>query len=42
MVKFPYARQTMALPELAHHLQECGQRNITIPGDMLKKKTEKK
>jgi len=42
MVKFPYARQSMTLPELAHHLQECGQRNITIPGDMLKKKSEKK
>ncbi|MBP2674406.1 MAG: system fructose subfamily component [Deltaproteobacteria bacterium] len=42
MVKFPYARKTMALPELVHHLQDCGQRNITIPGDMLKKKTEKK
>jgi PTS system mannose-specific IIA component len=42
MVKFPYARQSMTLLELAHHLQECGQRNITIPGDMLKKKTEKK
>ncbi len=42
LVKFPYVRQTMPLPELTHHLQECGQRNITIPGDMLKKKTEKK
>ncbi|MBI5904097.1 MAG: PTS sugar transporter subunit IIA [Deltaproteobacteria bacterium] len=42
MVKFPMARVTMALPELARHLQECGQRNITIPGDMLKKKAEKK
>ncbi len=42
MVKFPSARETMPLPELAHHLQECGQRNITIPGDMLKKKPEKK
>jgi PTS system mannose-specific IIA component len=42
MVKFPSARETMPLPELAHHLQECGQRNITIPGDMLKKKAEKK
>ncbi len=41
MVKFPYARQSMTLSELAHHLQECGQRNITIPGDMLKKKSEK-
>lgn len=42
MVKFPYARESMTLSELAHHLQECGQRNITIPGDMLKKKSEKK
>jgi PTS system mannose-specific IIA component len=42
MVKFPMARDTMPLPELARHLQECGQRNITIPGDMLKKKAEKK
>ncbi|MBP2683378.1 MAG: pts system fructose component [Deltaproteobacteria bacterium] len=41
MVKFPYARQSMTLSELAHHLQDCGQRNITIPGDMLKKKSEK-
>ena len=41
MVKFPYARQSSTLPELAHHLQECGQRNITVPGDMLKKKSEK-
>lgn len=42
MVKFPYARQSMTLSELALHLQECGQRNITIPGEMLKKKSEKK
>jgi PTS system mannose-specific IIA component len=42
MVKFPIARASMPLPELARHLQECGQRNITIPGDMLKKKAEKK
>ncbi|MCL1926142.1 MAG: PTS sugar transporter subunit IIA [Syntrophorhabdaceae bacterium] len=41
MVKFPYARQSMALPELVHHLQECGRLNITVPGDMLKKKPEK-
>jgi len=41
MVKLPIARQTMALPELAKHLLEYGQRNITIPGAMLKKKTEK-
>jgi len=37
MVKFPMSRASMPLPELARHLQECGQRNITIPGDMLKK-----
>ena len=42
MVKFPASRGQMPLPELARHLQECGQRNITIPGDMLKKKAEKK
>jgi PTS system mannose-specific IIA component len=42
MIKFPMARASMPLPELARHLQECGQRNITIPGDMLKKKAEKK
>ena len=41
MVKFPYARQSMTLSELAHHLQDCGQRNITIPGDMLKKSEKK-
>ncbi|MEW6721411.1 MAG: PTS sugar transporter subunit IIA [Thermodesulfobacteriota bacterium] len=42
LVKLPYARESMTLTELAHHLQECGQRNITIPGDMLKKQSEKK
>jgi mannose PTS system EIIA component len=42
MVKLPMARMTMDLPELAHHLQEYGRRNITIPGDMLRKKAEKK
>ncbi|MCL2102468.1 MAG: PTS sugar transporter subunit IIA [Syntrophorhabdaceae bacterium] len=41
MVKLPYARQSMSLSELVHHLQECGRLNITIPGDMLKKKPEK-
>ncbi len=41
MVKLPMARQTMPLPELAKHLRDFGQRNITIPGDMLKKKAEK-
>ena len=42
LIKLPIARERMPLPELARHLQECGQRNITIPGDMLKKKAEKK
>lgn len=42
IVKFPMARQTMALPELARHLAECGQRGITTPGEMLRKKAEKK
>jgi len=42
MIKLPMARATMSLPDLARHLQAYGQRNITIPGDMLKKKVEKK
>ena len=42
MIKLPTARATMPLAELARHLQEYGQKNITIPGDMLKKKAEKK
>jgi PTS system mannose-specific IIA component len=42
MVKFPIAREGMPLGELARQLQECGQRSITIPGDMLKKKAEKR
>ena len=41
MIKLPMARPTMPLPELAKHLLEYGQRNITIPGDMLKKKAGK-
>ncbi len=41
LVKLPVARQAMSLPELAKHLLEYGQRNITNPGDMLKKKAEK-
>jgi PTS system mannose-specific IIA component len=41
MVKLPIARQAMSLPELAKHLLEYGRRNITNPGDMLKKKAEK-
>lgn len=42
MIKLSTARTTMPLAELARHLQEYGQKNITIPGDMLKKKAEKK
>ncbi len=42
MIKIPLARATMSLSELARHLQDYGQRNITIPGDMLKKRAEKK
>ena len=42
MVKFPMARDGMPLEELARQLQECGQRSIMIPGEMLKKKAEKK
>ncbi len=42
MLKVPLARTTMDLAGLARHLQEYGQRNITIPGDMLRKKAEKK
>lgn len=42
MIKLPMSRASMSLPDLARHLQEYGQRNITIPGDMLKKKSEKK
>jgi PTS system mannose-specific IIA component len=41
MVKLPTVRPTMSLSELAKFLRDYGQRNITIPGDMLKKKAEK-
>jgi PTS system mannose-specific IIA component len=41
MVKLPMVRPTMPLSELAKFLQDYGQRNITIPGDMLKKKADK-
>jgi len=41
MVKLPIVRPTMSLPELAKFLRDYGQRNITIPSDMLKKKAEK-
>jgi PTS system mannose-specific IIA component len=41
MVKLPTVRPTMPLSELAMFLRDYGQRNITIPGDMLKKKAEK-
>jgi mannose PTS system EIIA component len=40
MVKLPMVRPTMPLSELAKFLQDYGQRNITIPGDMLKKKAD--
>jgi PTS system mannose-specific IIA component len=42
MVKLPMVRQSMELHDLARHLQEYGQRNIMVPGEMLKKKAEKK
>ncbi len=42
MVKLPMARGAMPLAELAAHLQDCGIRSIMIPGEMLKKKPEKK
>ena len=42
MLKAPMARTTMDLGGLARHLQEYGQRNITIPGEMLRKKVDKK
>jgi hypothetical protein len=42
MVKFPMAREGTALDELARRLQECGHQSIMIPGEMLKKKAEKK
>jgi PTS system mannose-specific IIA component len=42
MLKLPMARTTMSLAGLAQHIREYGQRNITIPGEMLKKKAEKK
>ncbi len=42
MLKLPACRGTMPLPELARYIQEYGQRNITNPGDMLKKKAVKK
>lgn len=41
LVKLPMVRESMPLSELARHLREYGQRNITIPGEMLKKKAEK-
>jgi len=40
MVKLPMVRPTMPLSELAKFLRDYGQRNITIPGDMLKKKAD--
>ncbi len=41
MVKLPTLRTSMSLPEMAKQLQKYGQRNITIPGEMLKKKAGK-
>jgi mannose PTS system EIIA component len=41
MIKLPVARTTMPLPDLANYIREYGQRNIMIPGDMLRKKAEK-
>lgn len=41
LVKLPMVRETMSLPDLAKYLREYGRRNITIPGDMLKKKAER-
>jgi PTS system mannose-specific IIA component len=42
LVKFPMAREGVTLEELARQLMECGQRGITTPGDMLKKKADRK
>jgi len=42
LVKLPMARAVMPLPDLARHLQEYGQRNITLPAEMLRKKAERK
>lgn len=42
MIKLPMARATMGLAELAAYLREYGQRNIMTPGDMLRKKAEKR
>lgn len=42
MIKLPMARTTMPLPELAMYIRDYGKRNIAIPGEMLRKKAEKK
>ncbi len=42
MIKFPMARREMKLSDLARHLLEFGQRNITNPGELLRKRAEKK
>ena len=36
------ARTTMPLPELAEYIRDYGKRNIATPGEMLRKKAEKK
>ncbi len=42
MVKFPMIREGLPLDELARQLRDCGHRSIMIPGEMLKRKAEKK
>ncbi|GAB4364024.1 MAG: PTS sugar transporter [Deltaproteobacteria bacterium] len=42
MLKLPTARTSMGLAELAGYLREYGQRNIMTPGDMLRKKADKR
>lgn len=36
VVKLPAARKTMGLSDLVHFIRDYGQRNITVPGDMLR------
>lgn len=42
MVKLAMARTEVPLAALARQIQEYGQRNITIPGELLRKKTDRK
>ncbi len=42
LVKLGMARGDADLPSLARQIQEYGQRNITIPGELLRKKTDRK